>query len=86
MPKRSNVKVRLTVVGHVPSCVNAGARMFKARTEPVGRRLAKWAVPLNVLRMVFCANVFFGFSTGVELVGSSCDNNNGCCCSSSPAK
>ncbi|KAK1401555.1 hypothetical protein POM88_001160 [Heracleum sosnowskyi] len=61
-PKRTRVKVLLTSVRHVPSCVNAGDNILNARTEPVGRRFANIVVLLNVFRMAFCAGVFSGFS------------------------
>lgn len=61
-PKRTRVKILLTEVGHVPSCVNVGYNILNARTEPVGRRFANSAILFNVFRMAFCAGVFSGFS------------------------
>ena len=59
---RIRVRVWLTRDLQFPWWVKAGERIWKARTEPVGRRFARYAVPLKVFRMAFCVGVFVGFS------------------------
>jgi len=77
--KRLDVKVWLVTERHWPSCVNIGDRIWNVRTEPVGRSLAKCAVPLNVFLMAFCPGVFSGFCStfskkGCAISAPSCTN------------
>lgn len=71
--KRPRVMTRLACVGQRPWWVKIGERIWNVRTEPVGRSLAKCAVPLNVFLIVFCAGVFCAF--GAFSKRGSC-----CCC------
>lgn len=49
-----------------PWLVNTGARSWNARTVPVGRRFAKWAVLWNVWLIAFCIRVCLSIS-GIDL-------------------
>lgn len=63
--------VWLTLVWQLPWCVKIGDRIWNPRTVPVGRRLAKWAVPLNVFLIALCAGVFVGFVAAAAMVSNS---------------
>lgn len=39
------------IESHAPFVVKIGVRIWNARRVPVGRRLAKWAVPDNAFRV-----------------------------------
>lgn len=64
VPRRARVVVWLTKDLHLPSWVKTGERTWNVRTEPVGRRLERWAVPLKALRTAFWAGVFGGLESG----------------------
>lgn len=71
--------VWLITVGHLPCCVKAGENIWNVRTVPVGRRLAKWAVPLKVFLIAFCVEVF-GVGAGAALL-LILFSRSGCCVS-----